>query len=135
MYRVELKVLSSTTNLTSSSLVPNVPCGVESLKVKLNLCGVNLFVPNVPCGVERWFLFFRFRFFFLWFLMYRVELKDSTPEPSRVHSLHVPNVPCGVESKNLVRDLSLTQKRFLMYRVELKEPSNSLGFALFPVSS
>ncbi len=53
MYRVELKDLPLKENPFLWSLVPNVPCGVES---KWRHKGAFDFshkaVPNVPCGVE-----------------------------------------------------------------------------------
>ena len=52
MYRVELKVVLFTSYLILYTVVPNVPCGVESLgggAVWVYEGGV----PNVPCGVER----------------------------------------------------------------------------------
>ena len=56
-------------------------------------------VPNVPCGVERRVCQLRF-LSWLRFLMYRVELKDTTPlGPINRRTLIVPNVPCGVESR------------------------------------
>ena len=54
MYRVELKVAISFFVLTGFFIVPNVPCGVESLKSFLDWHGI-IFVPNVPCGVESHF--------------------------------------------------------------------------------
>ena len=55
------------------------------------------------------------------FLMYRVELKVGSVLQLIGERLKVPNVPCGVERKvhgdYLIRSLS-----FLMYRVELKGP-------------
>ena len=72
MYRVELKDFRAD-SLVSPYLVPNVPCGVESL-LKLSLFPSFYYVPNVPCGVESCYYL--------------------------VHYLlcnRVPNVPCGVE--------------------------------------
>ena len=73
MYRVELKAVTS--SLISCVLkVPNVPCGVESIKL--------------VCVYMREH----------GFLMYRVELKEISF--LRRRSLRsVPNVPCGVERK------------------------------------
>ena len=76
-------------------MVPNAPCGVESL---CRFCKYqsNCSVPNAPCGVESsedsiftilslWFLMHRVElkvlnlvfsgYFFIKFLMHRVELK------------------------------------------------------------
>ena len=77
--------------------VPNVPCGVER-KYFFALIQLGLrTVPNVPCGVERSGISFMLKVFSSWFLMYRVELKDTkTPLPATALPL------------------------FLMYRVELK---------------
>ena len=57
-------------------LVPNVPCGVESLQTKASRSLRALF----------------------WFLMYRVELKDIKEFREPMVGGGVPNVPCGVES-------------------------------------
>ncbi len=74
MYRVELKAFCECDLEEDRTVVPNVPCGVES-----NFYGV--YHPD-----EKFV-----------FLMYRVELKvvSGTP-PNPVN--YVPNVPCGVES-------------------------------------
>ena len=55
MYRVELKVLVIVEGLQSLLPVPNVPCGVERTLTAWSLTGSQL-----------------------WFLMYRVELKDGS---------------------------------------------------------
>ena len=58
MYRVELKGFRRETLGTTTSKVPNVPCGVESS-------------PNLPLPLSSG-----------GFLMYRVELKVSLPKKS-----------------------------------------------------
>ena len=55
-------------------MVPNVPCGVESV-IASDAARVFSSVPNVPCGVESW-----------------EEVFHSTTVAKKV-----PNVPCGVE--------------------------------------
>ena len=78
------------------SAVPNLPCGVESIRKK-GKCHSAKSVPNLPCGVESPNLpnggFGRFTKF----LIYRVELKET-------------------------RNGNTNQKvlMFLIYRVELK---------------
>jgi hypothetical protein len=52
MHRVELKVTHILTYLLCDVLVPNAPCGVESLLTSLSIASACLFVPNAPCGVE-----------------------------------------------------------------------------------
>ena len=54
------------------------------------------------------------------FLMYSVELKESSITALNPVSSSVPNVPCGVESA-LISKNPLQCRMFLMYRVELKE--------------
>ena len=72
MYRVELKgPLWDLPN--RPGLVPNVPCGVESLSVKGDTYPLGG-VPNVPCGVESSCEDAVFGLV-AEFLMYRVELK------------------------------------------------------------
>ncbi len=58
---------------------------------------------------------------FIWFLMYRVELKGSFPSMpvGWVFPCQVPNVPCGVESP-CPEERGRHNLLFLMYRVELK---------------
>ncbi len=51
MHRVELKAKSKSEKSVSLSLVPNAPCGVESLARFLHW-EISFFVPNAPCGVE-----------------------------------------------------------------------------------
>ena len=78
------------------TLVPNVPCGVEShrlLSTPLPLVG---HVPNVPCGVESSHKSF-YKGFLMLFLMYRVELKANCFNEFLGEGEFVPNVPCGVE--------------------------------------
>ena len=80
MYRVELKVFPLQVVAPLEILVPNVPCGVESLG-RSGGCLWHLLVPNVPCGVEREAKINRdFRSYL--FLMYRVELKGLAPKSS-----------------------------------------------------
>ena len=55
-------------------LVPNAPCGVESIPDKV----------SSDLGIQ--------------FLMHRVELKENLKETFRVQ-VGVPNAPCGVERK------------------------------------
>ncbi len=102
MYRVELKVEYQQNNSGQKTVVPNVPCGVESTKF---LCFVwcGIIVPNVPCGVES-----------------GLQLKKSNLPPL------VPNVPCGVERSLSIISLKHLEK-FLMYRVELKVFSGSFS--------
>ncbi len=50
MHRVELKVMASFGEL-GLGLVPNAPCGVESLRRQANSV-LRFRVPNAPCGVE-----------------------------------------------------------------------------------
>jgi hypothetical protein len=91
MYRVELKVLSG--NIYSFNIyVPNVPCGVERLRLLLTYPKAYPHVPNVPCGVESACNLCKHSEVFL---MYRVELKGSSMFSKK--SCKVPNVPCGVE--------------------------------------
>ena len=140
MYRVELKVRLSTLWIWYFRVVPNVPCGVESIEAILDLkLGIN--VPNVPCGVESrthtitWkstiFLFLMYRVELkvqqpctlagkrAMFLMYRVELKVLGSFMAQVMG-RVPNVPCGVERLASCPSLTSFLSWFLMYRVELK---------------
>ncbi len=79
-------------------MVPNVPCGVESLDSQ------SLY-PLMPPAL---------------FLMYRVELKGKSRVCGEGYFLQVPNVPCGVESLFYVGG-AFGKPWFLMYRVELKE--------------
>ncbi len=96
MYRVELKVARPRANFSFASLVPNVPCGVESVFSPTIPILYIYIVPNVPCGVESLETF-----------------------PWWQYLGQVPNVPCGVESTTF--DCSIGFKPvFLMYRVELK---------------
>ena len=75
MYRVELKVrIASLVASWRYFPVPNVPCGVESPLSRSNLI-----------SSQR-------------FLMYRVELKESSLSVFML-LVRVPNVPCGVESE------------------------------------
>ena len=55
-------------------------------------------VPNVPCGVERPLIVFKRCVGCIGFLMYRVELKAGVAAYSGGSKKEVPNVPCGVES-------------------------------------
>ena len=55
------------------SLVPNVPCGVESTLINVSV-RLTTYVPNVPCGVESLQGLQGLAVLIL-FLMYRVELK------------------------------------------------------------
>ena len=55
-------------------LVPNVPCGVESLVAGLLMDFLSS-VPNVPCGVESLLALVSPVAVSPVFLMYRVELK------------------------------------------------------------
>ena len=97
MHRVELKGHNGNCD-ELFKMVPNAPCGVESLDHKWeveNMVGV----PNAPCGVES-NLFHIVHFF-------------SHPA--------VPNAPCGVESQSFaVLPQASFQGLFLMHRVELK---------------
>ncbi len=78
-------------------IVPNVPCGVESIVSQF--CKFSLFlVPNVPCGVERKHSSYKRGCNNPMFLMYRVELK-------------------GYQCNHL----RTNRVMFLMYRVELKD--------------
>ena len=75
MYRVELKDNLSQLFKFFISIVPNVPCGVESCQVR-----------------QKSVLLFH------QFLMYRVELKGGCVGSNVwVAVIVVPNVPCGVE--------------------------------------
>ncbi len=106
-------------SMTSMTMVPNVPCGVESIsdgakkqppvEVPNVPCGVESItslhcsfplprVPNVPCGVERTESVCQKYCHALTFLMYRVELKVKEAFPQECPYTFVPNVPCGVES-------------------------------------
>ena len=92
----------------------------------------------------------------LLFLIYRVELKDSSPSniyhkkyrrnvpnlPCGVESLHklehtqiawqtVPNLPCGVE-RQILQLLTQQLKEFLIYRVELKVQVERRKFLALP---
>ena len=119
MYRVELKVaLGETSPASLIFVVPNVPCGVESIEPSREVEGERR-VPNVPCGVERAATFAAFpreRGFLMYrvelkvrqtktdqslqvymFLMYRVELKVLQLQQKSLLKVGVPNVPCGVE--------------------------------------
>ena len=80
-------------------------------------------VPNVPCGVER-FITQTPRSLPAKFLMYRVELKVMSLRSNNLFLMFVPNVPCGVESTTIERTTHSVQS-FLMYRVELKAFSSS----------
>ncbi len=53
MHRVELKDSNTVFVGTGLLLVPNAPCGVESLIFHPPVDG-EVGVPNAPCGVERW---------------------------------------------------------------------------------
>ena len=80
-----------------SDFVPNVPCGVERLKVLRRMFKSLLKVPNVPCGVES-SIKALLRTLYVTFLMYRVELKVALGETSPASLTFV----------------------FLMHRVELR---------------
>ena len=56
-------------------------------------------VPNVPCGVESKLLQLSPQPLLRKFLMYRVELKETTLAKAKTKKRTVPNVPCGVESR------------------------------------
>ena len=73
MYRVELKDCPSPRARQTSTAVPNVPCGVESVTCWRS-CPLAIGVPNVPCGVERMDRGNK-KQATEEFLMYRVELK------------------------------------------------------------
>ncbi len=96
MYRVELKGCF----LTSSSIltvVPNVPCGVESLSTRTSPRTGPLF------------------------LMYRVELKASIVKGSG-GSRRISFLMYRVELKaSILRTAFAMNSSFLMYRVELKD--------------
>ncbi len=76
MHRVELKLGFCSSLNTSFRIVPNAPCGVETLYI-LPCILTNSGVPNAPCGVERSFLCI----------------------VSETFSVLVPNAPCGVETR------------------------------------
>ncbi len=78
-------------------IVPNAPCGVESLTHHAKALQAYL-VPNAPCGVE--------------------STLGKSKSSSMRGSFTVPNVPCGVERSRRADSLGLV--KFLMYRVELK---------------
>ena len=52
MHRVELKGPRSKKQSGWQELVPNAPCGVESI-IKQGQVNKQSWVPNAPCGVER----------------------------------------------------------------------------------
>ena len=82
-------------------MVPNAPCGVESVAMLQSQLFVQI-VPNAPCGVERHCPPCKPRaLLFVQFLMHRVELK-------------------AVFSAMPLKD---KVKMFLMHRVELKVAS------------
>ena len=89
--------ISMASSLVRTQCVPNVPCGVERWR-SLRVGPPQLRVPNVPCGVESGLVLSFERDSSVEFLMYRVELKDFTPNADNISSI----------------------VRFLMYRVELK---------------
>ena len=101
MHRVELKAISSFSLANSCTLimVPNAPCGVESV-VGLELRLPISIVPNAPCGVE-----------------------SKEVRVMRYVAVEVPNAPCGVESEKLQEKLYEEVEPFLMHRVELKASS------------
>ena len=76
--------------------VPNAPCGVESLRI-----GVD--IPQLS-----------------WFLMHRVELKERKELQKIAPVPRVPNAPCGVERQLVCISSSSSDLTFLMHRVELK---------------
>ena len=78
-------------------LVPNAPCGVESIKGK-----VFAYTPTSS------------------FLMHRVELKVLYQLSISVGGRGVPNAPCGVERLATNLRPHEDEDRFLMHRVELK---------------
>ncbi len=83
--------------LTSGEVVPNAPCGVESIMIKKHLSLIHQF------------------------LMHRVELKVWTVLPvDDLPTRRVPNAPCGVESGHFLRRTQY-KEMFLMHRVELKD--------------
>ncbi len=73
MHRVELKDFLTCPDGALKYIVPNAPCGVESL-VKFLPYKSECRVPNVPCGVERRAVCGQLSGSPV-FLMYRVELK------------------------------------------------------------
>ena len=120
MCRVELKAyLRAYVSPEFSLIVPNVPCGVESVFRPLfgKLEVVFLFL---MCRVELKVLNSSIKYLrSMSFLMCRVELKVPSETPIRSRREWVPNVPCGVERS----ELSFTYFEgtlFLMCRVELK---------------
>ncbi len=80
-------------------LVPNVPCGVESLLEEF-LRATDVRISFLMYRVELKVAFFlRKPSAINLFLMYRVELKEEESKLSRIvdYLRDVPNVPCGVE--------------------------------------
>ena len=74
MHRVELKDIHHPPEGGGAVVVPNAPCGVESLFSR-NAMTLLYIVPNAPCGVESQ-LGLLLLGVLLRFLMHRVELKD-----------------------------------------------------------
>ena len=52
MHRVELKEREEQSYTEGKDVVPNAPCGVESILLTF-MFFVLVIVPNAPCGVER----------------------------------------------------------------------------------
>ncbi len=79
MHRVELKAFRLLFKMFRTVLVPNAPCGVESLE-RSSYTDREKQVPNAPCGVER---------------------RNKTVDEKLQRACAVPNAPCGVESNPL----------------------------------
>ena len=102
MHRVELKDWFKDLFYLETRLVPNAPCGVESLgkPLKDRKNGKKVFLmhrvelkANKPIGSNGTLTVF---------LMHRVELKELAHRCySWMPKYRVPNAPCGVESKIL----------------------------------
>ena len=95
MYRVELKANTLSVFPVISSLVPNVPCGVERSKMGRELKAKYREFLMYRVELKEAFAINVFIFLLL-FLMYRVELKDNCKDLPATDK-PVPNVPCGVE--------------------------------------
>ncbi len=74
MHRVELKDSLWAGCLATKAVVPNAPCGVESVMFNFFLLSGNV-VPNAPCGVESGDRDTKL-LLLIEFLMHRVELKE-----------------------------------------------------------
>jgi hypothetical protein len=110
MHRVELK--EPLRSFMSKFNRP--PCGVSHISI----------VPNAPCGVESLFqdkVLIQDKL--VLFLMHRVELKVLLRLSLEFQTNHVPNAPCGVE-RRLPKNSKCVENqafsKFLMHRVELK---------------